>query len=251
MLWWQAELVEWYRRTCLAAGAGMAASAWHQASGAASRREVFAPPRAAALPPEVVEQWRRNVRFREAFRTVGRQTVVAAGVAALYFGAEAGVRVARAGRGAAAAREQRDGAGPAREQRDGAGATATATTTIALLPQVVGRTDGLSSGVAGMLSGAALGRIRESVCCCKKGGGGGRRLPPTAPPSLSHLRLSTRPPLQKTKKKKKKNAVPTPSPGRTTLSGALVGGVLGYASGWAQASLAASVGSGGGGGAAS
>jgi hypothetical protein len=177
LLWWQSELVEWYRRTCLAAGAGMAASAWHQASGAATKKEVFEPPRAAALPPAVVEQWRKNVRFREAVRAVGKQTVVAAGVAALYFGAEAGVRVARVPEGERGGGAGRGGFGGTAAGGGEAAAAAAAASSSApapsprpLLPQVVGQTDGASSGVAGMLSGAALGRIREFVGWFRKFG---------------------------------------------------------------------------------
>jgi hypothetical protein len=40
---------------------------------------VFVPPRAQSLPPEVVEGWKRSMRFREGVRTVGRQTVFATG----------------------------------------------------------------------------------------------------------------------------------------------------------------------------
>jgi hypothetical protein len=227
LLWWQSELVEWYRRTCLAAGAGMAASAWHQASGAAAKKEVFEPPRAAALPPAVVEQWKRNVRFREAVRVVGKQTMVAAGVAALYFGAEAGVRVARAEGGAAAGAGAAAARGEQQQQREGSSSSSAL-----MLPQVVGRTDGVSSGVAGMLSGAALGRIRESLVFVGAAGPGA-----ALARSFAHPLLFC--PLQK-HPLNNNQTVPSPSPGRTTLSGALVGGVLGYASGWAQAAVAAS-----------
>jgi hypothetical protein len=205
----------------------MAASAWHQASGAAARKEVFEPPRAAALPPAVVEQWRRNVRFREAVRAVGRQTVVAAGVAALYFGAEAGVRVARvpeAERGAgggmrAAALAGQGGSAPPPPPQ--------------LLPQVVGQTDGLSSGIAGMLSGAALGRMGELLMrTCQRG------LSAASPVPRERQTPNDSPPQTHPKTHTQTRTVPSPSPGRTTLSGALVGGLLGFVSGAAQAKAA-------------
>jgi len=41
--------------------------------------QVFVPPRAQALPAEMVEGWKRSMRFKEGVRVVGRQTLFAAG----------------------------------------------------------------------------------------------------------------------------------------------------------------------------
>ncbi|GBF91771.1 hypothetical protein Rsub_04075 [Raphidocelis subcapitata] len=85
----QQQLVAWYRNTFLVTGAALIGSVWRwNFGGKPQSAEVFVPPRAASLPAEVVEGWRRSMRFKEGVRTVGRQTVFATGVAALYFGAE-------------------------------------------------------------------------------------------------------------------------------------------------------------------
>ena len=93
------QLVAWYRNTFLVTGAALAGSVWQWNFGARGKRaaEVFVPPRAAALPREVVEGWERSVRFKEGVRTVGRQTAFATGVAALYFGVELAALRARGG----------------------------------------------------------------------------------------------------------------------------------------------------------
>ncbi len=88
----QRDALEWYRNTCLVAGAGLIGSIWRQVAGGAAQHQVFVPPRAQGLPPEVVDTWRRNMRFKEGVRTVGRQTVFVTGVGALYFGAEVTMR---------------------------------------------------------------------------------------------------------------------------------------------------------------
>lgn len=97
---WQQEVLDWYRNTCIVTGAGLAGAVWHWNWGGGWQRaaeHVFVPPRAQALPPEVVDGWRRSVRFKQGVRTVGRQTVFAAFVAGLYFGVEASARYARSG----------------------------------------------------------------------------------------------------------------------------------------------------------
>jgi hypothetical protein len=47
-----------------------------------------------------VRQWQDKAALREALRTVGRQTAFITGVAALYFGSELGVGLARGETGA-------------------------------------------------------------------------------------------------------------------------------------------------------
>ncbi|KAF8060029.1 hypothetical protein HT031_004967 [Scenedesmus sp. PABB004] len=92
----QAQLLLWYRKTCLAAGVGMGGACWHwYARGRRAAADVFLPPRAAALPPAVIEAWRRKAQMREGMRTVGRHTLFVTGVAALYFGVELGAGLAR------------------------------------------------------------------------------------------------------------------------------------------------------------
>ncbi|KAI8473277.1 MAG: hypothetical protein J3K34DRAFT_519120 [Monoraphidium minutum] len=87
----QQQLLAWYRSTCLVAGAALVGSVWQWNFGGKSKSvEVFVPPRAQSLPAEVVEGWKRSMRFKEGVRTVGRQTVFATGIAALYFGVELG-----------------------------------------------------------------------------------------------------------------------------------------------------------------
>lgn len=59
--------------------------------------QIFVPPRAATLPPDVVEGWKRSMRFKQGVRVVGRNSLIATGVAALYYGIEAGASRARGG----------------------------------------------------------------------------------------------------------------------------------------------------------
>ncbi|KIY95252.1 hypothetical protein MNEG_12709 [Monoraphidium neglectum] len=85
----QKQLVECYRKTFLVTGAALIGSVFHwNYVGKLKVEQVFVPPRAQSLPAEVVEGWTRSMRFKEGVRAVGRQTVFATGVAALYFGAE-------------------------------------------------------------------------------------------------------------------------------------------------------------------
>uniref|UniRef100_A0A383WP69 Mitochondrial import inner membrane translocase subunit TIM22 n=1 Tax=Tetradesmus obliquus TaxID=3088 RepID=A0A383WP69_TETOB len=91
----QQQLLTWYRKTCLVAGAGMAGSTWYWYTSGRSNHQVFLPPRAQALPPEVVEAYKKKAVMREGMRAIGRQTLFVSGVAALYFGVELGVGMAR------------------------------------------------------------------------------------------------------------------------------------------------------------
>lgn len=96
----QQQLLEAYRKTCLVTGAGMAGAAWHwRVRGRAAARAVFLPPRAVALPPAVVEAWRRKAELREGMRVVGRNTLFVGGVAGLYFGSEVATAVVRGSHG--------------------------------------------------------------------------------------------------------------------------------------------------------
>jgi hypothetical protein len=49
----QQQLLTWYRKTCLVAGAGMAGSTWFWYTSGRGNHKVFLPPRAQALPPQV------------------------------------------------------------------------------------------------------------------------------------------------------------------------------------------------------
>eukprot|EP00775_Hariotina_reticulata_P003684 gene3684-3944_t len=88
----QQQLLTAFRKTCLVAGAGLAGSVWQwNTQTKHTRQQVFLPPRAQALPPEVVKAWQQKALMNEALETVGRQAVFITGVAALYFGVELGV----------------------------------------------------------------------------------------------------------------------------------------------------------------
>jgi hypothetical protein len=49
----QQQLLTWYRKTCLVAGAGMAGSIWHWYASGRNKHTVFLPPRAQVLSPQV------------------------------------------------------------------------------------------------------------------------------------------------------------------------------------------------------
>lgn len=92
----QQQLLTWYRKTCLVAGAGMGGSVWHwYRVGKHKQKEVFIPPRAQALPPEVVAAWKKKAEMKIAMRTIGRHTLFISGIAALYFGVELGAGIYR------------------------------------------------------------------------------------------------------------------------------------------------------------
>lgn len=92
----QQQLLGWYRNTFIVAGAALVGSMWQWTVGGRSKAvEVFLPPRAQSLPTDVVDGWKRSMRFKEGVRFVGRQTLLATGVAALYFGVELGSQLWR------------------------------------------------------------------------------------------------------------------------------------------------------------
>lgn len=69
----------------------MAGAVWHWYSiGKHKHREVFIPPRAQALPPEVVAAYKKKAEMKIAMGTIGRQSLFITGIAALYFGVELG-----------------------------------------------------------------------------------------------------------------------------------------------------------------
>eukprot|EP00878_Enallax_costatus_P037335 GHUV01042159.1.p1 GENE.GHUV01042159.1~~GHUV01042159.1.p1 ORF type:complete len:153 (+),score=51.81 GHUV01042159.1:286-744(+) len=69
----------------------MAGAVWHWYSiGKHKQREVFIPPRAQALPPEVIAAWKKKAEMKIAMSTIGRQSLLITGIAALYFGVELG-----------------------------------------------------------------------------------------------------------------------------------------------------------------
>jgi hypothetical protein len=88
----QQQMLTAFRQTCLVAGAGLVGSIWHWNSKTKhTRQQVFLPPRAQALPPEVIKAWQQKALMNDALETVGRQTLFFTGVAALYFGVELGM----------------------------------------------------------------------------------------------------------------------------------------------------------------
>eukprot|EP00877_Chromochloris_zofingiensis_P009955 jgi/Chrzof1/5212/Cz15g16160.t1 len=85
---WQRSMLEWYRNTCIAAGMSVLGSTLYWNFGPQQKPDIFVPPRAQNLPPDVVEAWKSSMVFREGVRTVGRQSLFLTGVAAVYFGVE-------------------------------------------------------------------------------------------------------------------------------------------------------------------
>lgn len=74
----------------------MAGAVWHWYNiGKHKQKEVFIPPRAQALPPEVVAAWKKKAELKIAMGTIGRQSLFITGVAALYFGVELGTGLYR------------------------------------------------------------------------------------------------------------------------------------------------------------
>lgn len=74
----------------------MGGAVWHWYNiGKHKQKEVFIPPRAQALPPEVVAAWKKKAEMKIAMSTIGRQSLFVTSVAALYFGVELGAEIYR------------------------------------------------------------------------------------------------------------------------------------------------------------